>query len=117
MVFYLIDSFALVLPFFPDFAGVEDMMGVEESLYFFHNLYRGGVHGLVQETLFFQANAVLAGKDAAQIEGNLDNLIDAFQSARVMLFIPTVRKHRRVEIAVAHVPGEADGNVIAFGAL
>ena len=59
---------------------------------------------------------MLAGEHAAQRYGYLNNIVDAFEGAVEMLLIAAVRKHHRVEVTVAHVPGEADGHVVLSGA-
>src|SRR5208337_666132 len=96
----------------PDLAWIHDIVRIEELLYALHHVHHHRVGHFVEEFLLFQAYPMLAGENAPELDGRLDDLFHGFHGPLVVLLVAYIREDRRVEIAVTRVAENHDVDVI-----
>jgi hypothetical protein len=101
----------------PGLSRPRSKIGIEGALDLAHQIEARVAHLLPEPRLLGQADAVLAGDGAAELEGARHDLLERVVHALHLVGVALVGEERRVQVAVAHVAERADLQPVARGRL
>ena len=95
------------------FAGVDLLAGVEGELHRVEGAQGGGVEEVGHQGELFDADAVLAGGGAAEVDARLEDFFRGFEDDADLRRVLVVVEEDRVDVAVAGVEDVVDGQAVA----